>query len=485
MASKYDVIVVGAGPGGCACAALLQKWGMKTLLLDKNDRVGGKAQVVSKMGFAYELWPVIATPMLDTKFHQVLKEVGMEHKLSEVVPAFAGGGFLYRRAKSKKYEPFVLVPPVMYPEQLTEEEKGVANRLFGDMAALTPAEMDALDDVNFHDFMTRYNVSQAIYSYMAVMANILFVEPVDLLAASEMAKTMTDFTTKLGSAYFLGGQGKLFETFVKALRRDGGEVRLRTRVERIIVEDGQVKGVYTSRGAFQAPIVVSNAGIQPTVLKLVGEEYFDKSYVNRIRALVPSMGLMGSRYFLDKVVFPDCCYVIYSDDSWWNMERYMKAKAGEIPDPDDMLIFLFNPSGFDPKLAPQGKQLIQTATLCPADPKMKDAKKWLDALDEAVARFQPEIRKHTIRRENYTTASVSRLTRDSVVPGQGGECIGLGQIVGQCGRHKPSIKAPIQGLFYVGVDAGGYGVGIHHAVDSATKVAPEVLQYHQTHFLAS
>ncbi|GAG33827.1 unnamed protein product, partial [marine sediment metagenome] len=72
---KYDAIVVGAGPGGCACAALLQKWGMKTLLLDKNDRVGGKSLNMNKDGHTYELWPVLATPMLNTKFEEVATEL--------------------------------------------------------------------------------------------------------------------------------------------------------------------------------------------------------------------------------------------------------------------------------------------------------------------------------------------------------------------------------------------------------------------------
>ena len=187
--------------------------------------------------------------------------------------------------------------------------------------------------------------------------------------------------------------------------------------------------------------MVSNAGIQPTVLKLVGEEHFDKGYSNHIRALIPSMGLMGSRYFLDKVVFEDNTYVIYSDDSWWKMEHYIKAKAGEIP--EDMIMIVFNPQGFDPNLAPEGKQVLLTATVCVADPKMKNTKQWADALDEQLTRFNPELRKHIIRREDYTPADVSRVTRDSVVPGQGGECIGLGQIVGQCGQHKPSPTAPI------------------------------------------
>ena len=53
---------------------------------------------------------------------------------------------------------------------------------------------------------------------------------------------------------YIGGQAQLFETFMKAFKRDGGELRLRTRVERIIVENGQVQGVYTDKGVFKAPI---------------------------------------------------------------------------------------------------------------------------------------------------------------------------------------------------------------------------------------
>jgi phytoene dehydrogenase-like protein len=36
MSKKYDVIVIGAGPGGATCGALLAKMGLKVLLLEKN-----------------------------------------------------------------------------------------------------------------------------------------------------------------------------------------------------------------------------------------------------------------------------------------------------------------------------------------------------------------------------------------------------------------------------------------------------------------
>ena len=493
--TKFDVIVVGAGPGGSACAALLQKSGLKTLLVEKNDRVGGKSLNYSKDGFTYELWPVMGLPRYNTIFEKVLNEVGAQAPMSDVFPTTGSlaaimsgkgtlkdGGFLYKPQGSDKYVGYVLVPPVQIPDMLMKDPEGLANvnRLFDDISKFTPEQLDSLDDVTFHDFITPYNIPQGAYSYLAVLCNILFVVQIDLCSASEMIKTLRQFTTGLGSTYFLGGYAKLCEALVGAFQKLGGELKLKTRVEKITVENGKITGVITDKGTFKAPIVVSNAGIQPTALKLVGEENFDKSYVNRIKDLVPSLALIGHRYFMDKVVMDDCCYVVYSDNSWWNMERYMKAKNGEIP--EDMLMIVFSPQGFDPNLAPEGKQVLLTGTLCPPDPKMKDMKKWLDAFEEQLFKFYPALKDgHIIRREDYTTADVSRMTRDSVVPGCGGECIGLGQIVGQCGKNKPSPKAPIQGLFYVGLDAGGEGVGTHNAVTSAYNVAPIVLKYFQTH----
>ncbi len=72
MSGKYDVIVVGAGPGGVTCGALLSKLGLKTLVLDKNSQVGGKAMTLSKRGFRYEYYPIWPCPGADSQIHAAL-----------------------------------------------------------------------------------------------------------------------------------------------------------------------------------------------------------------------------------------------------------------------------------------------------------------------------------------------------------------------------------------------------------------------------
>ena len=101
----------------------------------------------------------------------------------------------------------------------------------------------------------------------------------------------------------------------------------------------------------------------------------------------------------------------------------------------------------------------------------KEKKAWQDMGEKIMLDAYPDLEKHVESKEAYTPAHVCNLTRDQVLPGQGGECIGLGQWMGQCARTKPSVKAPVRGLFFVGCDAGGYGVGTQQAVDSAINVA--------------
>ncbi len=62
-----------------------------------------------------------------------------------------------------------------------------------------------------------------------------------------------------------------------------------------------------------------------------------------------------------------------------------------------------------------------------------------------------------------------------MLPGQGGECVGLAQVVGQCGKLKPSGDAPIRGLYDADADDGAAGMGTLPASQSGTEVARRVV----------
>jgi len=486
---QYDVIVIGAGFGGSACAGLLAKRGLKVALIEKNAKAGGKAMAFSKNGFTYTPWVVITAPIIENSFEKVLNELGMGDRVELVTPDPSGGA-IFRNGKGE-YVPMPDMPAdnaVMDPNvifdwlEIPETEREAALMALTEITLMSPEDIEKQDNISFAEFLAKYNLPKAAYGYLVgSIHDACFVAPVDAVAASEGIQVLQSIFLRSGGLFAKGGIGRVAETFAQAVVENGGKYITRAKVEKILVSDGKVTGVATNKGTFNAPIVVSNAGIQPTVLKFVGEEHFDHSYIAYVKDLVPSWGLPGVRYFLDKKVIEQPFGTIFSAESYWTLERINKAASGEMP--EDIAVLYEVPSNYDENAAPDGKQIVLVSVWGPADgmSTAKDMKPWWDKCDEIMFKVFPDMAKHIERREPYSSKDVSVLTRDKVLPNQGGECIGLGQLVGQGGGQKPSVKAPIQGLFFVGCDAGGYGVGTQQATDSGINVANVVQRYHLMH----
>jgi len=481
---SYDAIVIGAGFGGSSCAGLLARQGLEVLLVEKNAVAGGKALSLSKNGFTYTAWVVIGAPVEGNLYQVVLDELKVADLATLVVPGRQGS--IYRTPAGK----FVRMPdapsehldPTLIFDwlEIAQEKRAPALQFFADMTMMPPDKVKELSGTSFGEWIGRADIPKSLYAFLvSVCCDGMFMVPVDCLDAAEAIASLQAVFLRGGGVFCQGGYGRVAEAYCEAVRRAGSDVSMSTRVNRIIVEDGRVGGIETDEGTFTAPIVISNAGIQPTVLKLVGAEHFDLSYANYVRDLVPSYSLIGYRYFLSKPVTDAPFGVIFSDESPWTLERFNRARVGQAS--REGVLYFEVPSNYDLDAAPEGKQMLMTGSFCPPDPDLdkEELQAWARAGEEVLFGAFPDLEPAIESRDFYTTRSVSNATRDSVVPGAGGETIGLGQIVGQCGDQKPSIRAPIRGLFYVGADAGGTGVGTQQAIESGMNVADAVLRYHQ------
>ena len=54
--------------------------------------------------------------------------------------------------------------------------------------------------------------------------------------------------------------------------------------------------------------------------------------------------------------------------------------------------------------------------------------------------------------------------------GEGGGIIGLAQNVDQVGKKRVTQKTPVQNLYLVGAEAGGWGIGTELAANSALEL---------------
>ena len=474
----YDAIIIGGGPGGLACAAVLAADGLRPLIIEKNEHTGGKAVTVSRNGFQYELGPKLQVPMREPAFRLLLRRLGIESELNAIPLDTAA---LVYRGRSGEYRTKLTTQetgqdpgPFFDLWELDEAERARALAVMSEIVMLSPERVSELDDLSMHDFLAGYDIPYPVYSYMAMHANASLAEPIDLVAASEQVRILQQIAFQGGGGYYKGGFGRVLDVIADAVRANGGEIWTGARVERIEVADGRVTGVSTKEhGTVTAPIVVSNAGIQPTVLKLVGVSHFEPAYTDYVRGLAPGWSFTGVRYFLGKKALQHNMYMVYADDSWWDTARYQRVMEGQVP--DDVILFMTVPSNFDPSMAPPGKQCVITGTICSPDPEAAEVEMLYAKTDEMFARLFPEAWAAVERRECDGPREISVHTRDSVVPGQGGECVGVGQVVGQCGKYKPSPVSPIGGLYLAGCDAGSGGMGTHQATDSGMKVADLVL----------
>ncbi len=480
----FDVIVVGAGFGGSSCAGLLAKRGLKVLVVEQNHISGGKAMTMSKDGYNHTGWVVIGAPVEGNLFEVVLKELEMEDQVELVAPPEGRTGSIYKTASGE----YKSLPPMPVGEtdptilfdwlEIKEEDREESLRMFGELVMMPPEEIEKLHNVSFDDWLRDYKIPKSLYAFLvSLISDGLFMAPPDIVEGAEIIRSLQDMFLRNGGIFSIGGWSRVTEAYCEAVRQNGGKVIMQAKTEKIIVQDGKVNGVVTNKGEFYAPVVISNAGIQPTVLKLIEEEHFDKSYINYIKDLVPSWSLLGYRYRLKKKVTDVPFGVVFADDSTWSVDRFNRAKNGEAS--KEGVVYYEVPSNYDPNAAPEGMQIFLTGSYCQPDPDMSadETKEWADAGEQIIFKAFPELEDAIESKEIYTTGMVSRLTRDSAVPGAGGETIGIAQIIGQCGPGKPSIQAPIRGLFYVGCDAGGQGVGIQQAIDSGMHVADAVHRY--------
>ena len=74
----YEVIVIGAGLGGLACAALLAAENVRVLVLERNARLGGRFSSYERDGFTVDWGTHMVTRCLEGPYAKLVKRLGLE-----------------------------------------------------------------------------------------------------------------------------------------------------------------------------------------------------------------------------------------------------------------------------------------------------------------------------------------------------------------------------------------------------------------------
>jgi phytoene dehydrogenase-like protein len=92
----------------------------------------------------------------------------------------------------------------------------------------------------------------------------------------------SNFMSK-GVFIFQGGSDNLIKFMTAEMKKNGVAIRARALVEKIIVEKGRIAGVIVNGIKIKTRAVLSNANLRNTILKMTGEEYFPKDFIEDVR----------------------------------------------------------------------------------------------------------------------------------------------------------------------------------------------------------
>jgi len=455
-------VVIGAGIGGCACAALLAQGGHEVTLLESQAFPGGRCASQEKDGFRYD-FGVHMFSMGDAGPHgEVSRRIGGNLRWVARDPACRVLG------KADFSFPLDIKPlPRLagLAGKLGVRVKSLpgAFRLF--RALLKGRTTAATDAMTLKDYASSYTRDESVHLFLNCVSQLYFALAYNEASAGEFLYSFSRMFGMASFAYPVGGSGAIPSVLLEGLERRNGRVLFHTPVQRIRVQDGRVRGVETCAGELPADLVVSNAGLWRTI-ELAGRDHFPAAYLRKAESYRPSNSYVTVKYALNRAVIPDPVVFYMPDLPPAEVFRYIAERSV----PEDPYIFMPVPSHHDPTLAPPGRQLVVAGTAAPPEASDILCNAILDRVHAKVRELFPALESAVLWQSRSTCAQARELTGH-----RAGEAIGLAQTPDQSGRLRPGWATPVEGLWLVGADAGARGIGTEMAAASALGLAERLL----------
>jgi phytoene dehydrogenase-like protein len=291
----YDVIVVGSGVNGLACAALLAQEGRHVCVLERNDWFGGaiKTAEITQPGFRHDVFsawhPLWVGGAAHGRLGDDLGRHGLEYLNTEHPTAtlFPDGeaAFLLRTADANAAELDRLSPGdgdawramldaflpnadlafgVLGTELWSRHGAALALRAYRRLGRRGTAEFAAALLVSARDWLTQTFTSERVHGLLAPWVLHTGLGP-DAAASGYMAAVIAVAVQEGGMPIPQGGGARLPDALVALIREHGGACQTDIEVTHVITRDGRAAGVELENGdVLRSPVVVCN--VTPTQL---------------------------------------------------------------------------------------------------------------------------------------------------------------------------------------------------------------------------
>lgn len=271
----YDIIVIGSGLGGLTCANRLAKAGHSVLLLEQHFQLGGLAAWFKRGGHTFDVslhgFPYGMVKTCSKYWSKAIKDSIVQ--LKNIV--FDNPQFSLTTTFSK--DDFV---------RILHEDFKIARSVVDDF-------FNTVRAMNFYDdqSMTTRDLFEQFFPGRSDVHRLL-MEPITYANGSTMNEpaitygiVFSNFMNR-GVFTFEGGTDKLIGLMAEDLQANGVTICTSAKVERVVVEQGKVRGVLVKGREIAAKAVISNSGITNTIDQLAGREAFSSEFLSRFDKVV-------------------------------------------------------------------------------------------------------------------------------------------------------------------------------------------------------
>lgn len=462
------IAVIGGGLGGLSCAMRLAADGHKVVVLEKNERAGGKLNVRSGQGYQFDTGPSILTMpwVLEQLFQSTGRRLTDYMTLLRVEPQwrtfFEDGvtidvtsdlpkmisniqsiseedakGFLkYLQYCQKLYD---LNKNSIYSKNISGLDELRGMHTIKELLAMDPLRTMAQSTAKYvqekhlrqlFNFLTMY-IGSSPYHTPAVLSQLVYVQ------------------LGLGIYYVEGGMYNIAKGMLRVLEEQGVSVRTNARVSKINTIGQTATGVTLEDGTIiEADLVVSNLEAIPTYYSLLKDQHGAVSAAKQLNKFAPTVSglvlLLGVNKKYDQLQHHN--FFFSRDPEKEFHDLFNKGVPAEDP-----TIYIGISSKSDLTQAPHGKENLFILTHVPP---LKPGKSWGNykepyrelVLDKLVRMGLPDLRDHIEYEHTFIPDDLQNL-----YGANGGSIYGVVSDRKMNGGFKiPSQSKLISNLYFVG-----------------------------------
>jgi len=465
---KKNILVIGSGFGGLGAASRLLSAGHNVTILEKRDKLGGRAYVYEQNGFKFDGGPtVITAPFL---FDEIWEAAGKKREdYVEFVPCdpfyrifdHTGKSFDYNNdheftlkeiekwnpEDKQGYEDFLATTKPIFDKGFTE----LADKPFlkvSDMLKVAPDLIRLQSHKNVYKYVAQFIKNDFLRQCFSFHPLLVGGNPFDTTSIYAMIHYLE---REWGVHYAMGGTGSIVQAFEQLITEQGGKIRLSTEVEEILVTKGKATGVRLANGeVLEADTVVSNADVAFTYKNMINPKHRKKYTDRKIARTKYSMSLFVIYFGTNRQ---------YRDQGLAHHNIILGPRYKTLLDDifdhkvvaEDFSLYLHMPTLTDPSIAPEGHEGFYVLSPVPHLDSGTDWETFGPVYKKAIMDFLeenylPDLSKHLVA-EHY----IDPLHFQNELNSYKGSAFSVQPILTQSAWFRPHNKSEdVDELYFVG-----------------------------------